>query len=70
MARLSVSLSLEEAQALLELVENQLFRMKFIDSKIPGHKANPEKLRASTSAVEAVREAVRKAKGFKVKGAA
>jgi hypothetical protein len=70
MPRLSVSLSLEEAQALLELVENQLFRMKFIDTKMPGYKADPEKLRVSTSAVAAVREVVKEAKGFKEKGAA
>ena len=70
MAKLSVSLSLDEAQALLELVYNQLFRMKFIDSKMPGYKANPEKLRVSTSAVDAVRVVVNKAKGIKAKDAA
>jgi len=70
MAKLSVSLSLDEAQALLELVDNQLFRMKFIDSKMPGYKANPEKLRVSTSAVDAVRAVVNKAKGIKAKDAA
>jgi hypothetical protein len=70
MPKLSVSLSLEEAQALLELVDNQLFRMKFIDSRMPGYKANPEKLRVSTSAVDAVRVVVNKAKGIKAKDAA
>jgi hypothetical protein len=70
MPRLAVSLSLEEAQALLELVDNQLFRIKFIDSKIPGYKANPEKLRVSTSAVDAVRAVVNKAKGIKTKSIA
>ena len=70
MPRLSVSLSLEEAQALLELVDNQLFRMKFIDSRMPGYKADPEKLRVSTSAIAAVRGVVDKAKGIKAKGAA
>jgi hypothetical protein len=70
MPKLSVPLSLEEAQALLELVDNQLFRMKFIDSRMPGYKANPEKLRVSTSAVDAVRVVVNKAKGIKAKDAA
>jgi len=70
MPKLSVPLSLDEAQALLELVDNQLFRMKFIDSKMPGYKANPEKLRVSTSAVDAVRAVVNKAKGIKAKDAA
>jgi hypothetical protein len=45
MQQIPVKLSLEEIRALLEMVENQLFRMKFIDSKMPGHKANPEKQR-------------------------
>jgi hypothetical protein len=70
MSKLSVQLSLEELQALLELLENQLFRMKYIDSKIPGHKADPAKLRVATSGVEVLRDAFKKAKGFKVKGAA
>ena len=45
MQRIPVKFSLEEMQALLEMVENQLFRMKFIDSKIPGHKPDPAKQR-------------------------
>jgi hypothetical protein len=61
---------LEEIQALLEMVENQLFRMKFIDSKIPGHKVNPEKQRVAGSAVNALQEAFKRAKGYTVKGAA
>jgi hypothetical protein len=65
MTRTSVQLSLEELQALLELVDNQLFRMKYIDPKIPGYKADAAKLRAANSAVDAVREAFKGAKGFK-----
>jgi len=70
MPQIPVKLSLEELQALLEMVENQLFRIKFIDSKIPGHKANPEKQRAASSAVSTLQEAFKKAKGFKNKDAA
>lgn len=70
MQQIPIKLSLEELQALLEMVENQLFRMKFIDSKIPGHKANPEKLRAGSSAVSTLQEAFKKAKGLKDKSAA
>jgi hypothetical protein len=70
MQQLSVKLSLEEIQALLEMLENQLFRMKFIDSKIPGHKADPEKQRVASAAVGTLQEAFKKAKGFKAKGAA
>src|SRR5919206_495954 len=65
MKKLSVQFTLEELQELLEMVENQLFRMKFIDSKIPGHKPNPEKQRVSNSAVNTLQEAYKKAKGFK-----
>jgi hypothetical protein len=70
MQQIPVKLSLEEIQALLEMVENQLFRMKFIDSKLPGHKPNLEKLRACASAVSNLEEAFKKAKGFKTQGAA
>jgi hypothetical protein len=70
MQQIPVKLSLEEIQALLEMVENQLFRMKFIDTKLPGHKANPQKQRASASAVNTLQEAFKKAKGYRTQGAA
>jgi hypothetical protein len=70
MQQIPVKLSLDEIRALLEMVENQLFRMRFIDSKIPGHKANPEKQRIATSAVNSLQEAFKKANGFKGKGVA
>ena len=66
MSQISVKFSVEEIQALLELVENQLFRVKFIDTKLPGHKVNPEKLRHSSAAVSSLQEALKRAKGFKV----
>jgi hypothetical protein len=44
--------------------------MKFIDTKLPGHKANPEKQRASASAVNTLQEAFKKAKGYRTQGAA
>jgi hypothetical protein len=62
--KIVVQLSLDELQALLELVDNQLFRMKFIDPKMPGHKPNPEKLQLSKGAVQILMEAFKKAKGF------
>lgn len=52
------------------MVENQLFRMKFIDSKLPGHRTDPDKVRVSASAVSILQEAYKKAKGFATKGAA
>ena len=66
--QIPVKFSLEEIQALLEMVENQLFRMKFIDPKIPGHRANPEKIRHSSAAIGTLQEALKRAKGYKVRG--
>jgi len=65
MERVAVKLSADEMQALLELVENQLFRVKFIDRRIPGYKENPEKLALAAAAVAVLRESFNKAKGFK-----
>jgi hypothetical protein len=70
MQEISVKLTVDEIQALLELVDKQLFRMKFIDSKIPGHKNNPEKLRLASSAVSSLKESFQKAKDIKARGAA
>ena len=70
MQQVAVKLSLGELQALLEMVENQLFRMKFIDSKMPGYKANPEKQKDAVEAVNTLREAFKNAKGFSTRGAA
>lgn len=68
MQQIPLKLSVDEIRALLEMVENQLFRMKFIDSKIPGHKADPEKQRVATSAVNSLQEAFKRANGLKAKG--
>jgi hypothetical protein len=70
MQQVSLKMSVDEAQALLELVDNQLFRMKFIDPKIPGHKDNPDRLRLATAAVNRLKEGFRNARGIKVRGAA
>ena len=70
MQQVSLKMSVDEVQALLELVDNQLFRMKFIDPKIPGHRNNPDKLRLATAAVTRLKESFRTAKGIKVRGAA
>jgi hypothetical protein len=61
MRQVPLKLSLDEIRALLEMAENQLFRMRFIDSKIPGHKADPEKQRVATSAVNSLQEAFNRA---------
>ena len=65
MKKVSIQLSVDELQELLELVDNQLFRMKFIDPKIPGPKVKPEKIEAANSAVKVLKDAFKAAKGFK-----
>jgi hypothetical protein len=67
MEQFSINLSAEEMQALLELVENQLFRMKYIDSKIPGHRVDDKRLGLANSAVSRIRETLHKAKGHPVR---
>jgi hypothetical protein len=70
MQQISLRMSVDEVQALLELVDNQLFRMKFIDPKLPGHKANPERLHLATTAVNRLKDSLRNAKGIKPCGVA
>ena len=69
MKKIRVDLSVEELQTLVTMADNQLFRIKFIDSKIPGNVRNPELLRAAQSAVQVLQDALKKEKGFKTKTA-
>jgi len=65
MAKITIQLTTEELQALLTLADNQFFRIKYIDPKIPGHKARPDELRAAQSAVQVLQNALKAVKGFK-----
>lgn len=67
MKKISVALTLDEAQALLKLAENQLFRVKHIDPKIPGYIVAREELLIADSAVQVLSEAVKTAKPVKVR---
>ena len=64
-SKISVGLSAVELEALIKLAEDQLFRVKFIDPKMPGHRKNPEQLRAAESAVSTLKESLPKGPGFK-----
>ena len=64
MELLTVKLNVYQLKALLELVDNQLFRMKFIDSRIPGHIAKPEELALATAAIDTLRKTYNKAMGI------
>jgi hypothetical protein len=69
MKKISVSLSLEELQALVTLADNQLFRVKYIDPKMPGYVVKPKELEVASSAVQILGEALKAAKGTKLKTA-
>ena len=62
--KIKVELTVEELQALVTLTENQFFRIKFLDPKMPGYKARPEELKAAQSAVATIRRALDNEKGF------
>jgi hypothetical protein len=64
MALLTVKVSLQQLKSLLEVVDNQLFRMKFIDSRIPGHIPKPEELALATAAIDTLRKTYNKAMGI------
>ncbi len=67
MKKISVSLSLEELQALVTLADNQLFRVKYIDPKMPGYIVQPKELEVASSAVQVLGEALKAAKDSKPK---
>ena len=62
MKKISISLTLEELQALATLADNQLFRVKYIDPKMPGYSIHPKELEVATAAVQALTEALKSAK--------
>ena len=64
MKQITVSLSREQLEILLTLTDNQLFRMKYIDPKMPGHKARPEDLENARTAVRVLNDALSKVRGF------
>ncbi|HKW99488.1 MAG TPA: hypothetical protein VJN43_17235 [Bryobacteraceae bacterium] len=65
MKKITVELTADELRTLVKLSDNQFFRLKYIDPKMPGYKANPEELRTAQSAVQVLQEALKKEKGFK-----
>jgi hypothetical protein len=64
MKKITIQLTAEELRSLVTLSENQFFRLKYIDPKMPGYKARPDELRAAQSAVQVLQEALKKEKGF------
>ena len=64
---IKIDLSAEELKVLATLAENQFFRMRYIDPRMPGYSISPETFRASQSATAVLSEAMKKERGFPVK---
>ena len=65
MEKITVELTLEELQTLVTMADNQLFRIRYLDSKIPGNISNPQDLRTAQAAVRILQDALKKEKGFR-----
>jgi len=62
MLSITLTLSTEEVKALLQISQNQLFRLKFLDPKMPGYKARPGELEAAETAVKTLEAALKGSK--------
>ena len=51
--------SKDEIRAVLMLADDQIFRLKFIDRKIPGYKYDAQKLESGLLGVEILRHALK-----------
>jgi hypothetical protein len=55
--KIDVQLTVDEIRAIVTLTEDQLFRVKFIDPHMPGHRANPDRVQAAESALHRLKAA-------------
>ena len=55
--KVGVQLSGSELRAVISMLEDQLFRIRFIDRKLPGYKLDAECFQAAESALEQLRAA-------------
>lgn len=62
-ARVRVEMSVEELQASIQFLADQIFRVKFIDPKIPGNQSNVRQIRAAESALLLLQEALKTRSG-------
>ncbi len=51
-----------ELQAAVKLADNQIFRMKFIDPKMPGYVRHPEQIEVSKAAFQVLQDALNNAR--------
>lgn len=64
---INVSLTGDQVKALLQISHSQIFRLKYLDPKMPGYKVHPGELEAAESAVQ-VLEAALKEDRFRTPG--
>ena len=65
--KIRIVLDSAELKSLATLAENQFFRMKYIDPRLPGYSIDPVEFRAAQSAVALLSDAAKKERGFPVK---
>lgn len=64
MKYINLTFSMDQLESLVTLADNQLFRMKYIDPKMPGYKTTPEDLENARGVVQVLQEALKKMKGY------
>lgn len=52
--------TVDQIKAVLRISQNQLFHVKYLDPRIPGHRAQPGELEAAESAIRVLEAALRK----------
>jgi hypothetical protein len=57
--KVRLQLTVEQVKAVTTLLEDQVFRVKFIDPKMPGYKKNPEQVVAAEAALAILKESVK-----------
>ena len=62
--RIKFQLDAAEVKLLTMMAENELFRMRFVNPRLPGYLIDPEVLRASQSITGRLTEAMKKLRGF------
>jgi hypothetical protein len=59
MPDINLTLSTEQVRALLQISQNQLFRLRFLDPKMPGYKARPGEVEDAASAIKVLEAALK-----------
>jgi hypothetical protein len=59
MKSIHLSLTVDQAKALLQITRNQLFNVKYLDPRIPGHIVHPGELEGAEAAVRTLETALR-----------